>query len=118
MSMQDFVRQHYSARVGESPAGHAAAILAGLALVAIGIALIVSVVFVPLGVTTSVLGLLILGAGLFAHIQSPLNFKDLLDVIVGLSGAAIAATFAIIVAVMVIGMIITILVSVFRLLGA
>jgi hypothetical protein len=118
MSIQNFVRQHYSPSVGESPVGHATAILAGLALVVIGTALIVSVIFVPLGVTTVVLGLFILGAGLFAHIQSPLNFKDLVDVVISLSGAAIAITFALIVAVMVIGMVVTVLVSAFRLVGA
>ena len=117
MSVQGFMRRHYSSAVGESPVGHAAAILAGLTLVVIGAGLIMSVVFVPLGVTIAVLGLFILGGGVFAHIQSPFNFKEAIDTVIGLSGAAIAATFAIIVAVMVVGLCVTVLVSAFRLLA-
>jgi hypothetical protein len=114
MSVQSFVRRHYSPDVGESPIGHAAAVLAGLTLVAIGGGLIASVVFIPVGVTLGVLGLLILGGGVFAHIQSPLKFSELMDAVVGLAGAAIALTFVIAAAAMVIGLGVAVLVSVFR----
>jgi hypothetical protein len=114
MNIRGFLRQHYSTAAGESPVGHAATILAGLALVIIGIGLIASVAFAPIGTTTMVLGLLILAGGLFAHIQSPLSVKDLVDTVIGLSGAAIAATFAIVVAAMVIGFGATLVVSFFR----
>ena len=114
MSIRSFLKQHYSAAAGESLVGHAVAILAGLTLVAIGAGLIVSVAFAPLGTTITVLGLLILGDGLFAHIRSPLRLKDLVDTGIGLSGAAIAATFAIVVGAMVIGFGATLIVSLFR----
>jgi hypothetical protein len=114
MTVQDFFHRHYSTAVGESPTGHAVAVLAGLALIVIGTALIVSVVFMPAGVVIAVLGLLILGAGVFAHIMSPLTFAELMDAVVGLSGAAIAATFAIAVVAVVAGFGVTVLVSLFR----
>ena len=114
MSIRSYLRQHYSTTAGESPVGHAAAILAGLALVIIGGGLIASVVFAPLGMPTTVLGLFVLAGGLFAHIQSPLSAKDLVDTVIGLSGAAIAATFAIVVAAMVVGFGATLIVTFFR----
>jgi len=114
MSVQSFMRRHYSPDLGESPIGHAAAVLAGLTLVAIGGGLIASVVFVPVGVTIGVLGLLILGGGVFAHIQSPLKFSELMDAVVGLAGAAIALTFVIAVAAMVLGFGAAVFVSMFR----
>ena len=114
MSVRSFVRRHYSPEVGESPIGHAAAILAGLMLLALGGGLVALVVFVPAGVVLGVLGLAILGGGIFAHIQSPLNLSDLSDAFIGLVGGAIAATFAIAVATMVIGFGIAVLVSAFR----
>ena len=114
MSVQSFVRRHYSRNAGESPIGHATAILGGLTLVAIGAGLIASVVFIPVGVTLSILGLLILGGGIFAHIQSPLKFSELMDTVVGLAGAAIALTFVIAAAAMGIGFGVAVLVSVFR----
>ena len=114
MKIRRFLQQHYSTAAGESPVGHAAAILAGLALVIIGGGLIASVVFAPLGTTTAVLGFFVLTVGLFAHIQSPLSVKDLVDTVIGLSGAAIAATFAIVVAAMVVGFGVTLIVTFFR----
>ena len=114
MSIRCFVRQHYSTAAGESPVGHGAAVLAGLALVIIGGGLIASVAFAPLGTTTGVLGLFVLAVGLFAHIQTPLSVKDLVDTVIGLSGAAIAATFAIAMAAMVIGFSATLIVTFFR----
>lgn len=114
MSVQSFMRRHYSPDLGESPIGHAAAVLAGLTLVAIGGGLVASVVFIPVGVTIGVLGLLILAGGVFAHIQSPLKFSELMDAVVGLAGAAIALTFMIAAAAMVIGLGVAVFVSVFR----
>ena len=114
MRAQDFIHRHYSTAVGESPAGHAVAVLAGLLLIAIGAALVVSVVFLPAGIAIGVLGALILGAGVFAHILSPLTFTDLIDATIGLSGAAITLTLAIVIATFVTGFAITVLVSLFR----
>ena len=114
MTVRDFVHRHYSAGVGESPAGHAVAVISGLLLIVVGVALVVSVVFLPAGVAISVLGVLILGAGIFAHIMSPLTIGDLLDAVVGLSGAAITVTFVIAVIGIVAGFGVTVLVSLFR----
>ena len=114
MTVQDFIHRHYSSAVGESPTGHAVAVLAGLALIAIGAGLVVSVVFLPAGIAIGVLGVLIFGAGLFAHILSPLTFADLMDAVIGLSGAAITLTFAIVIVTLIAGFGITVLVSLFR----
>jgi len=114
MTVQDFFHRHYSPLVGESPTGHAIAILAGLVLMVIGTALVVSMVFLPAGVAIGVLGLLILGAGIFGHIMSPLTFADLMDAVVGLSGAAITLTFAIAIVAVVAGFGVTVFVSLFR----
>lgn len=114
MTVQDFFHRHYSTTVGESPTGHAIAILAGLVLMVIGTALVVSMVFLPAGVTIAVLGFLILAAGIFGHIMSPLTFADLMDTMVGLSGAAITLTFAIAIVAVVAGFSLTVLVSAFR----
>jgi hypothetical protein len=114
MTVQDFVHRHYSQAVGESPTGHAVAVLAGLVLIAIGVALVVSVVFLPAGIAIGVLGALILGAGVFAHILSPLTFTDLMDAVIGLSGAAITLTIAIVIVAFVAGFGITVLVSLLR----
>ena len=114
MTIQDFIHRHYSPALGESPTGHAIAILAGLGLMVIGGALVMSVVFLPAGVAIGTLGLLLLGAGLFAHITSPLTFAELMDVVIGLSGAAITLTFAITIAAIVVGFGVTVIVSVFE----
>lgn len=114
MNVHNFIHRHYSPEVGESPAGHAIAILAGLALIAVGAALVVSIVFLPAGVAIGALGMLIFGAGAFAHILSPLTFADLVDAVVGLSGAAITLTFAVAVAAIVAGFSVTVFVSLFR----
>jgi len=114
MTVQHFIHSHYSSAVGESPAGHAVAVLAGLALIATGAGLVVSIVFLPAGIAIGALGVLILGAGLFAHIMSPLTLSDLMDTMVGLSGAAIALTIAIAVAAVAAGFSITVFVSLFR----
>jgi membrane-bound ClpP family serine protease len=114
MTVQDFIHRHYSPAVGESPTGHAIAVLAGLALIVIGAALVVSVVFLPAGIAIGVLGVLMFGAGVFAHITSPLTFADLMDAVIGLSGAAITLTIAIAIAAIVAGFGITVVVSLFR----
>ncbi len=114
MIAQDFIHRHYSTAVGESPAGHVVAVLAGLLLIAIGAALVVSVVFLPAGIAIGMLGVLILGAGVFAHILSPLTFTDLIDATIGLSGAAITLTLAIVIATLVAGFATTVLISLFR----
>lgn len=114
MTVQDFIHRHYSPALGESPTGHAIAILAGLGLMVIGGALVMSVVFLPAGIAISVLGVLLLGAGVFAHITSPLKLSDLMDAVIGLSGAAIALTFAIAIVAIVAGFGISVLVSLFR----
>jgi hypothetical protein len=114
MTVQDFFRRHYSPAEGESPTGHAIAVLAGLALIVIGAALVVSVVFMPAGIAIGLLGILILGAGIFAHIVSPLTFADLMDAVVGLSGAAITLTIAIAIVAVIAGFGITVFVSLFR----
>ncbi len=113
-TVRDFIHRHYSPAVGESPAGHAIAVLAGLLLIAVGAALVVSIVFVPAGLAIGVLGILILGAGIFAHIMSPLTFSDLMDAVVGLSGAAITLTIVLAIAAIAAGFGITVLVSLFR----
>lgn len=114
MTVQDFFHRHYSPELGESPTGHAIAILAGLGLIVIGGMFVMSMVFLPAGIAIGALGAALLGAGVFAHITSPLKFADLLDAIVGLSGAAITLTFAITIAAVVAGFGITVVVSVFR----
>ena len=114
MMVQDFIHRHYSSAVGESPTGHAIAVIAGIALTAIGAALVVSVVFMPAGIAIGVLGVLILGTGIFAHITSPLRFADLMDAMIGLSGAAITLTFAVTIGAVVVGFGISVFVSVLR----
>lgn len=114
MTVHNFIHRHYSPAVGESPAGHAIAIIAGLVLIAIGAAFVVSIVFLPVGLATGILGVLILGAGLFAHIMSPLTFADLMDTVVGLSVPAIGLTFVIVVVAHVVGFSVTVLVSFLR----
>jgi hypothetical protein len=113
-TVHDFIHRHYSPAVGESPAGHVIAVLAGLLLIAIGAALVVSIVFLPAGIAIGILGVLIFGAGTFAHIMRPLTFSDLMDATVGLSGAAIALTLVIAVAANAAGFGITVIVSLFR----
>jgi hypothetical protein len=113
-TVHDFIHRHYSPAVGESPAGHAIAVLAGLLLIAVGAALVVSIVFVPAGLAIGVLGILIFGAGIFAHIMSPLSFSDLMDAVIGLSGAAITLTIILAIAAIAAGFGITVLVSLFR----
>lgn len=117
-AVQDFIHRHYSPAAGESPAGHAIAVVAGLVLIAIGGALVVSVVFFAAGIAIGVLGLLILGAGIFGHIMSPLTFSELMDTVIGLSGAAITLTIVLAAAGIAAGLGISVVVSLFRWLTA
>ena len=94
MRVHAFLHRHYSPQVGESPAGHAIAIVTGGTMMAVGLGLAWSVVFLPVGAVIGFLGLFILGEGVFAHIERPLKIRDLVDAAIGLAGAAIALTFA------------------------
>ena len=108
MNVQAFIRRHYSPDVGESPLGQAAAVLAGLTCMALGAGLVIaSIVFAPLGTVIGLLGVMLLGGGVFAHIQSPFKLSDALDAVVGLTGAAIAMTFTLIIAAMAAGLVFT-----------
>jgi hypothetical protein len=107
MRAHAFLHHHFSPLAGESPVGHAAAIVVGLTLALIGAMLIASVVVIPVGIVFVVLGLMLLGVGVFAHIASPFKLNDLLDTIVGLTGAAIATTFSLMVAAIAAGLALT-----------
>jgi len=87
-----FFHRHYLV-AGESVTTHAAAVLVGGLMTVIGVALIATVAFLPVGVVIAFLGLLILGVGVFAHIQRPVKFADMADSVMALAGAAIALTF-------------------------
>ena len=97
MNVQAFIHRHYSPEVGESPLWHAAAVFAGLSLMAMGAALITFInVWIPEGTAIGLLGLLILGGGVFAHIQSPVRLTDVADAAIALAGAAIAMTLTLV----------------------
>lgn len=113
MKSQTFIHDHYSPEAGESPTGHAAAVLVGAVLMAVGIALALTMALLPVGLAIGLLGLLIFGGGVFGHIRSPLKLKDLLDTIVGLAGAAIGMTFTLAIAAFVVGFTATVLVLLF-----
>ena len=66
-------------------------------LIAIGAALVASVVFLPAGIAIGALGVVVLGWGAFGHILGPLTFADLMDTAIGLSGAAVTLTIAIVI---------------------
>ena len=114
MTVQQWIHRHYSPAAGESPIGHAMAVLFGLALMAIGGAFVMSIVFLPPGVAVGVLGALIVGAGIFGHILSPLRLADLLDTVIGLSGAAITLALVITVIAFLTGFSVTVFVTLFR----
>lgn len=113
MKAQSFVHDHYSTEVGESPTGHAAAILGGFVMIVAGLGLAFTVALLPVGLVVGLLGLFILGGGVFGHIRSPLKFKDLMETIVGLAGAAIGMTFTLAIAAFVVGFAVTVLVLLF-----
>jgi small-conductance mechanosensitive channel len=117
MTVQTFFQRHYSPLAGESPTGHAIAVLVGLVLMAIGAALAFSLVLLPLGSVIGLIGVMVFGAGVFAHIQSPLKLRDLMDAIVTLTGAAIAGTFALAILAAAVGMMLTALIAFFQWLG-
>ena len=113
MTGHGFIHDHYSSAAGESPMGHALAILGGLVLMAAGLALVFTVALLPVGLVVGLVGLFIFGAGLFGHINSPLKAKDLMDTIVSLVGMAIGMTFTLAIAAFVAGFAITVLVLLF-----
>src|SRR5438046_6165919 len=113
MKAHTFVHDHYSLDAGESPTGHALAIMGGLLLVAVGVGLALTVALLPVGVVIGLLGLFIFGAGVMGHISSPLKFKDLLETIVSLAGMAIGLTFTLAIATFVAGFVITVCVLLF-----
>jgi len=97
MKANSFINRHYFAG-NESLTTHAAAVAVGVAMMIAGLALTATVAFLPVGVVIGILGLLIFGGGIFAHIQRPVKFHDLLDATVSLAGAAIAMTFGLAIA--------------------
>src|SRR5437870_3365950 len=109
MKAHTFIHDHYSLDGGESPTGHAAGILGGLALMAAGVGLVFTVALLPVGVVVGLLGLFIFGAGVFGHISKPLKIKDLMETIVSLAGMAIGLTLALAIAVFVAGFVATVL---------
>jgi hypothetical protein len=113
MKAHTFVHDHYSPEVGESPTGHAAAILGGFVLMVVGIGIAFTVALLPVGVVVGLLGLFIFGGGVFGHIRSPLTVNDLLGAVVSLAGAAIGMTFTLAIAAFVVGFAATVLVLVF-----
>ena len=117
MKVHAFLYNRYSPDLGESPIGHAAAVLSGLTLIAIGGVMVATVVLVPLGTVLGLLGVMLLAGGVFAHIQSPLTLTDLLDTVVGLTGAAIAMTFSLTVLAMATGLVFTALYAFVQWLG-
>jgi hypothetical protein len=110
MKAQTFIHNHYSTQVGESPTGHAAAVLGGLVMMVAGLGLVFTVALLPVGIVVGLLGLFIFGAGLFGHIRSPLKLKDLMETVVGLAAAAIGMTFTLAIAAFVVGFGVTVLV--------
>jgi len=115
MKAHAFVHDHYSPDVGESPVGHALAILAGLVMMGVGVGLMFTVALLPVGVVLGLLGLFVFCAGALGHIGSPLRFKELMDTIVSLAGMAIGMTFTLAIAVFVAGFVVTVLVLLFGL---
>jgi hypothetical protein len=113
MKARTFVHDHYSLDAGESPTGHAAAILGGLALVGVGIALVFTVALLPVGLVVGLLGLSIFGAGVFGHVRSPLKFNELMGTIVSLAGMAIGITLTLAIVTFVAGFAITVCVLLF-----
>jgi hypothetical protein len=113
MKAHAFVHEHYSPAAGESPTGHAAAVLGGLVMMVAGLGLALTVALLPVGLVVGLLGLFIFGAGVFGHIRSPLTLNDLMDTIVGLAGAAIGLTFTLAIVAFVLGFAGTVLVLLF-----
>jgi len=117
MTVQTFFQRHYSPLTGESPLGHAVAVLAGLMLMTIGAALAFSLVLLPVGSVIGLIGVMLFVGGVFAHIQSPLKLRDLMDAIVTLTGAAIAGTFALAILAAAVGLMVTALLAFLQWLG-
>jgi hypothetical protein len=114
MKASTFVHDHYSVDAGESPTGHAAAMLVGLVMMTGGLGLALTVAFLPVGIVVGLLGLFVCIAGFVGHVRSPLKLRDLMDTIIALAGAAIGMTIALAIAVFVIGFVSTVLVLLFE----
>jgi hypothetical protein len=114
MNLHAFIQRHYSQATDESPLGHMLAVTVGLVLAVMGTVLVASVVWMPAGIVIGITGVLALIGGIWGHITSPLNAEDLADSMVKLTGAAIAMAFGLAVAAMVIGFVLTVLVSAIR----
>jgi predicted CXXCH cytochrome family protein len=110
-----FVHDHYSLDAGESPTGHAAAILGGLVLMTAGLGLVYTVALLPVGLVVGLLGLFIFVAGVFGHIRSPLKPNDLMETIVSLAGMAVGLTFTLAIATFVVGFAVTVVMLLFGL---
>ena len=112
MKAQTFAHNHYFA-AGESPTGHAAAVLGGLAMMAAGLGLVLKVALLPVGVAIGLLGMLILTGGVVGHIRRPLKPRALMDAVVGLAAAAVGMTITLAIATFVVGFAATVLVLLF-----
>jgi hypothetical protein len=115
MKAHAFVHDHYSAEAGESPVGHALSVLAGLAMMGVGVGLLFTVALLPVGVVVGLLGLFVFGAGVLGHIASPLRFKELMETIVSLTGMAIGMTITLAIATFVAGFAVTVFILLFGL---
>ena len=103
---------------GESALGHGLVLTAGFVLLAVATMLVASIVWIPAGVVIGIVGLVALAGGIWAHIANPLNITDLADSLVKMTGAAIAITFGLAVAAIVIGYAVTVVVGLVRWLAA
>jgi hypothetical protein len=111
MKASSFFYRHYLV-AGESFTTHAGAVLTGGVMMMVGLALATTVTFLPVGLVIALLGLFIFGGGIFAHIQSPVKFRDLLDSTIALAGAAIGMTFALAVLLFLLAMSVSVIVLV------
>src|SRR5689334_9817559 len=103
MKADSFIARHYLV-AGESLTTHAAAVLTGLVMMLVGGAIAMTVALFPVGVVVGLLGLLILGGGIFAHIQSPVTVHEMVDTVISLAGMAIGMTFTLAVVLFLIAM--------------
>ena len=114
MTVLEIIHRRYSSAAGESPAGHFAAVLAGLGLMAISVVLIASVAAIPPGIVIGLVGIMLVGAGIVGHIKGPLTLRGGLDVVVGLTAAAVPLMLVLIATAMVLGLAFTTLFEVIQ----
>ena len=103
---------------GESMLGHGLVLAAGFVLLVIATILVASVVWIPAGVVVGIIGMFALAGGIWAHITNPVNMEDLADSLVKITGAAIAITFGLAVAAIVVGYAVSVVVGLVRWLAA